>query len=82
MKHEIKLTVLIAVILAVGIAWSAGNCFLTAFELSFSHQTVLFLICGLTALGSAVLFSFRHGSIGVLCLLALPPAMSTGTALP
>lgn len=83
MKHEIKLTALTAVILAVGIAWSAANCFLTAFELSFSHQTVLFLICGLTALGSAVLFSFRHGSIGVLCLLALAAGYvhRDGTAL-
>ena len=83
MKHEIKLTALTAVILAVGIAWSAANCFLTAFELSFSHQTVLFLICGLTALGSAVLFSFRHGSVGVLCLLALAAGYvhRDGTAL-
>ena len=83
MKHETKLTVLIAVILAVGITWSAGNCFLTAFELSFSHQTVLFLICGLTALGSAVLFSFRRGGIGVLGLLALAAGYvhRDGTAL-
>ena len=83
MKHEIKLTVLTAVILAVGISWSAANCFLTAFDLSFSRQASLLLVCGLTALGSAALFSFRHGWIGALCLLALAAGYvhRDGTAL-
>ena len=71
MKHEKSLAFFTAGMLAFLTAWGTVGCLTTAFGLNLEYPAVPVLACGLGAIASAALFSFRHGGTVLLCLLSL-----------
>lgn len=71
MKHEKFLTALTAVLLALVITLGAMGCLVSAFDLELWDARRLLLLFAAMGVLSAVLLSFRRGSIILVCLLAL-----------
>lgn len=71
MKREKFFTALCALVLAFLLAWSALGCLISAFDLAVEAPEHLLGVCLITGVLSALLLSIPHGSILLVCLLAL-----------
>ena len=71
MKREKFLTALCALALAFLLAWSALGCLISAFDLVVEAPEQLLAVCLTGGVLSALLLSIPHGSLVLICLLAL-----------
>ena len=71
MTRESRHTLLTAAVLSFFIAWGTVECLITAFGLNLAAAAGPVLVCGISALVCATLFSLRYGGLLLLCLTAL-----------
>ena len=70
MKNKQLLPILTSAVLGFLLAFGGIGCLATAFDLEVSFAA-LACYCAVFAIAGCVVFSFRRGKIGVLCVLAL-----------
>lgn len=71
MKHSRYVTALSAAMLAFCIAWGAGGCLASAFDLALAHPVGLVFGLGVYTCFAVWLLSLRHGGTVLLCLWVL-----------
>ena len=71
MKTEKCVAALAGGLLAFTVSLGSVGCLLTGFDLNMAFPERLPLVCGITALICSLLFQWKWGGAGALCLLAL-----------
>lgn len=71
MKYDRLRAGLVALLLAFFLAWGCTGCLISAFDLKLQYPSVIGLVCGIGAAGTALLLCARRGGILLLGLWML-----------